>query len=113
PLLRVRLVLVDNDRDTREGYRRVNTLFADQLAPKLRDDDTVWIHDYHLIPLAALLRERGVGCRIGFYLHVPVPSADLIMAVPDSQRPLSALYAYDLLGFQAQTAHHPIQSHGG
>ena len=66
PLLHFRLDLVDYDRATREGYRRVNTLFADQLAPKLRDDDTVWIHDYHLIPLAALLRERGVGCRIGF-----------------------------------------------
>jgi len=100
PLLHFRLDLVDYDRATREGYRRVNALFADTLAPLLREDDIVWIHDYHLIPLAALLRERGVTCRMGFFLHVPVPSADLMMAIPDHARLFSTLYAYDLLGFQ-------------
>lgn len=102
PLLHFRLDLVDYDRRKREGYWKVNRLFADTLAPLLRDDDTVWIHDYHLIPLAALLRERGVGCRIGFFLHVPVPSADLIQALPDHRSLFSALYSYDLLGFQTR-----------
>lgn len=102
PLLHFRLDLVDYDRRKREGYWKVNTLFADTLAPLLRDDDTVWIHDYHLIPLAALLRERGVGCRIGFFLHVPVPSADLLQALPDHRSLFSALYSYDLLGFQTR-----------
>jgi len=100
PLLHFRLDLVDYDRATREGYRRVNALFADRLAPLLREDDTVWIHDYHLIPLAALLRERGVGCRLGFFLHVPMPSCDLIAALPDHARLFQSLYAYDLVGFQ-------------
>ena len=59
PLLHFRLDLVDYDRRKREGYWKVNALFADRLAPLLREDDTVWIHDYHLIPLAAMLRERG------------------------------------------------------
>ena len=111
PLLHFRLDLVDYDRATREGYRRVNAMFADRLAPLLRDDDTVWVHDYHLIPLAALLRERGVGARIGFYLHVPVPSADLLMAVPDHQRLFSPLYSYDLLGFQTQRDNDRFQSY--
>ena len=102
PLLHFRLDLVDYDRATREGYHRVNALFADKLAPLLREDDTVWIHDYHLIPLAAMLRERGVGCRIGFFLHVPMPSADLLMAMPDHRRLFSTLHAYDLLGFQTR-----------
>lgn len=102
PLLHFRLDLVDYDRSTREGYRRVNALFAARLAPLLRDNDTVWVHDYHLIPLAALLRERGVGCRIGFFLHVPMPSADLIAAMPEHARLFSSLYAYDLVGFQTQ-----------
>ncbi|HRN61639.1 MAG TPA: alpha,alpha-trehalose-phosphate synthase (UDP-forming) [Luteimonas sp.] len=100
PLLHSRLDLVDYSRDTREGYRRVNALFADKLAPMLRDDDVLWIHDYHLIPLAAMLRERGVGCRIGFFLHVPMPSADLVSALPEHGRLFTTLYAYDLLGFQ-------------
>ena len=60
PLLHFRLDLVDYDRGTRETYHRVNELFASKLAPLLREDDIVWIHDYHLIPLGALLRERGL-----------------------------------------------------
>ena len=102
PLLHFRLDLVDYDRDKRLGYRRVNQLFADKLAPLLRDSDTVWIHDYHLIPLAAMLRERGIGCKIGFFLHVPMPSADLVQALPEHLRLMSSLYAYDLVGFQTQ-----------
>ncbi|HEY0333753.1 MAG TPA: alpha,alpha-trehalose-phosphate synthase (UDP-forming) [Stenotrophomonas sp.] len=102
PLLHFRLDLVDYDRAKRDGYRHVNALFADRLAPMLREDDIVWIHDYHLIPLASLLRERGIGCRIGFFLHVPMPSADLLQAMPDHARLFSTLYAYDLVGFQTQ-----------
>ena len=102
PLLHFRLDLVDYDRGTREIYHRVNALFADKLAPLLREDDTVWIHDYHLIPLGALLRERGIGCRIGFFLHVPMPSADLLQAMPDHLRLFSSLFAYDLIGFQTR-----------
>lgn len=102
PLLHFRLDLVDYDRSKRQGYRRVNALFAEKLAPLLRDSDTVWIHDYHLIPLASMLRERGIGCKIGFFLHVPMPSADLVQALPEHQRLMSGLYAYDLVGFQTQ-----------
>ncbi len=102
PLLHFRLDLVDYDRGKREGYRRVNALFAEKLAPLLRDSDTVWIHDYHLIPLAAMLRERGIGCKIGFFLHVPMPSADLVQALPEHLHLMSSLYAYDLVGFQTQ-----------
>ncbi|MCD7097487.1 alpha,alpha-trehalose-phosphate synthase (UDP-forming) [Stenotrophomonas sp. MMGLT7] len=102
PLLHFRLDLVDYDRATREGYRRVNALFAEKLAPMLRENDTVWIHDYHLIPLGSLLRERGFGGKIGFFLHVPMPSADLMQALPDHVRLFSSMYAYDLVGFQTQ-----------
>ncbi|RZA25523.1 MAG: trehalose-6-phosphate synthase, partial [Lysobacteraceae bacterium] len=102
PLLHFRLDLVDYDRGRRQGYRRVNALFAEKLAPQLREDDTIWIHDYHLIPLAQMLRERGIGCRIGFFLHVPMPSADLVQALPEHESLMQSLYAYDLVGFQTQ-----------
>lgn len=102
PLLHFRLDLVDYDRATREGYRKVNALFAEKLAPMLREDDTVWVHDYHLIPLGSLLRERGFGGKIGFFLHVPMPSADMLQALPDNERLFTGLYAYDLVGFQTQ-----------
>ncbi|MGY0558053.1 alpha,alpha-trehalose-phosphate synthase (UDP-forming) [Lysobacter sp. A421] len=102
PLLHFRVDLVDYSRETYDGYRRVNALFADKLAPLLRQDDIVWIHDYHLIPLAALLRERGVRCKLGFFLHVPMPSSDLLAALPHHKRLFEGLSAHDLIGFQTQ-----------
>jgi trehalose 6-phosphate synthase len=100
PLLHFRMDLVDYSRETWAGYRRVNALFADKLVQELRDDDIVWVHDYHLIPLALRLRERGVGNRIGFFLHVPMPSSDLLAALPAHREVFAALSSYDLVGFQ-------------
>jgi trehalose 6-phosphate synthase len=102
PLLHFRMDLVDYSRETYAAYRRVNALFAEKLAPLLRDDDLVWVHDYHLIPLAALLREHGVRCRLGFFLHVPMPSSDLLAALPQHLRLFEGLSAYDLVGFQTE-----------
>ena len=100
PLLHFRLDLVDYTRETRLGYFKVNALFADRLAPLLREDDVIWVHDYHLIPLAALLRRKGIGCRMGFFLHIPMPSSEILTALPDHAGLFEALYAYDLVGFQ-------------
>ena len=102
PLLHFRVDLVDYSRETYQAYRRVNALFADTLAPLLRDDDLVWIHDYHLIPMAQLLRQRGIKCRLGFFLHVPMPSSDLLAALPDHNRLFEGLSSYDLIGFQTE-----------
>ena len=102
PLLHFRMDLVDYNRETYEGYQCVNALFAGKLAPLLQPDDIVWIHDYHLIPLAKLLRERGVRCRKGFFLHVPMPSSDLLAALPSHQRLFEGLSSYDLVGFQTE-----------
>ncbi|HST44517.1 MAG TPA: alpha,alpha-trehalose-phosphate synthase (UDP-forming) [Luteimonas sp.] len=100
PLLHFRLDLVDYTRETYAGYRRVNALFADKLTAELRPDDVVWVHDYHLIPLAQRLRERGVANKIGFFLHVPMPSSDLLAALPEHLELFAALSSYDLVGFQ-------------
>lgn len=102
PLLHFRMDLVDYTRETYAGYRRVNEVFAEELAPQLRDDDIVWIHDYHLIPLAECLRRYGVGNRIGFFLHVPMPSSDLLGALPQHGELFAALSSYDLVGFQTK-----------
>lgn len=102
PLLHFRPDLVDYNRETQAAYRRVNALFAEKLASELRPDDIVWVHDYHLMPFAQELRTRGVKSRLGFFLHVPLPSADLIAALPNHQLPFGALTAYDLVGFQTQ-----------
>lgn len=100
PLFHYRLDLVDYQRDHYDGYLRVNRLFAGRLARLLRPGDVVWVHDYHLIPLALVLRRLGVTNRIGFFLHTPLPGEDLLTSLPRHRELFEALAAYDLVGFQ-------------
>jgi trehalose 6-phosphate synthase len=66
----------------------------------LGPDDLVWVHDYHLIPLAKALRERGHRNRIGFFLHIPCPPPEILTALPNHERLIPSLCEYDLVGFQ-------------
>jgi trehalose 6-phosphate synthase len=100
PLFHVRLGLVRYDRAEAETYRAVNRRFAEALAPLLAPDDTVWIHDYQLIPLAEELRARGCRQRIGFFLHIPCPPWAVFGALPHADELLRALLAHDLIGVQ-------------
>jgi trehalose 6-phosphate synthase len=84
----------------REAYARVNGLFADRLLPLLRDDDLVWVHDYHLVPLGRELRERGARQPLGFFLHIPFPHVEALRALPAFETLVHDLLAYDLVGFQ-------------
>ena len=99
PLLHFRLGLVNYRGEDYEGYRAVNRRFAATLAPMLRPDDLIWVHDYHLIPLAEALRELGVRNRLGFFLHTPFVPPALLQALPRADELLGALCAYDLVGF--------------
>lgn len=107
PLLHWRVGLTEFHRQDHAAYRAVNTRFAAALAPLLAADDTIWVHDFHLIPLGAALRALGVQQRIGFFLHVPFPPAALFAALPRGADLLRDMAAYDLLGVQtAQDAAH-------
>jgi trehalose 6-phosphate synthase len=99
PICHYRLDLVQIDQSETEGYFRVNRGFADALAPLLRDDDVIWVHDYHFIPLAMELRSLGLKNRIGFFLHIPWPPSDVASALPAYERLLTGLAAYDVVGF--------------
>jgi trehalose 6-phosphate synthase len=100
PLFHYRLDLSSFDREWYITYRRVNQLFAEQLYPYLRDDDLIWIHDYHLIPMGEELRQLGVRCRLGFFLHIPFPSPEVYITLPWHDRLMQAFCAYDLVGLQ-------------
>jgi len=102
PVFHYRLDLADFDAGYITGYRRVNQLFARKLLPLLRPDDVIWVHDYHLIPLAAELRALGCRQRIGFFLHIPLPPPLILAAIPGHDWLIRALFAYDLVGFQAR-----------
>ncbi|HQT54914.1 MAG TPA: trehalose-6-phosphate synthase, partial [Phenylobacterium sp.] len=100
PLFHYRQDLTAYDRSYGEGYERVNQRFAETLAPLIEPDDLIWVHDYHLIPLARELRKLGVKNRIGFYLHIPWPAHQLMVTLPGHQKLVQSLFDYDLVGFQ-------------
>jgi trehalose 6-phosphate synthase len=102
PLCHYRLDLTEFNRRDLAGYYRVNQGFARRLAPLVGADDLIWVHDYHLIPLAAELRERGLGNRMGFFMHIPWPPMGLMLALPHHERLVRGLSAYDLVGFQTE-----------
>ncbi|UCG72235.1 MAG: trehalose-6-phosphate synthase [Chromatiales bacterium] len=82
-----------------DEYRRVNSLFARKLIPLLQPDDLIWVHDYHLIPLASELRRAGVENPIGFFLHTPFPAVEALRVLPVYEQLLRAMGAYDVVGF--------------
>src|SRR5262249_24048560 len=103
PVHHYRLDLARFTKKNREAYRRVNERFAEALAPLLNRDDIIWVHDYHLIPLAAALSARGARNRIGFFLHIPFPSPDILIGMPEREWLMNAFSQYDLIGFQTKT----------
>lgn len=102
PLLHFMLGILRYDQAQHEAYQRVNQLFARKLRPMLRPDDHIWVHDYHLIPLAQELRRAGVTQPIGFFLHVPFPGYDVLRTLPGYEQLLRALAQYDVVGFQTR-----------
>jgi len=100
PILHYRLDLAEFSRRDLSGYLRVNQHFADRLDGVLAPDDVVWVHDYHLVPLARALRERGRENRIGFFLHIPLPPPEILTAMPNHEKLIPSLTDYDLVGFQ-------------
>jgi trehalose 6-phosphate synthase len=118
PLFHYRLDLVNFTRQDFAAYRRVNALLAARLAPLLMPSDLIWVHDYHLIPIAEELRRTGAAQRIGFFLHTPFPSLGVLAVLPHYSDLLKSLCAYDLVGFQTiedLTAFHDaiVRSAGG
>jgi trehalose 6-phosphate synthase len=100
PILHYRVDLAEFSRRDLTGYLRVNDYFAQQLHKVLKPDDLIWVHDYHLMPLAKALRELGHKNRIGFFLHIPCPPPEILTALPHHERLIPSLCEYDLVGFQ-------------
>ena len=113
PLFHYRIDLAEYDRSFGAGYERVNERFAETVAPLIEQDDLVWVHDYHLIPLGQRLRQHKVANRIGFFLHIPWPPHRLMVSMPYHQRLVRSMLAYDLIGFQTaewlESFHHYVE----
>ncbi len=88
-------------------YRTVNERFADMVASHWREGDVVWVHDYQLALVPALLRQRCPQARIGFFLHIPFPGVEVFRILPWRMELLRGVMGADLVGFHtASYAYH-------
>lgn len=88
------------DEDYWHNYKKVNETFCNAVMEIIKPDDVVWIHDYQLMLLPQLLREK-IPNPIGFFLHIPFPSFEVFRLLPSKWRReiLTGLLGSDLIGF--------------
>ncbi|WP_430468348.1 bifunctional alpha,alpha-trehalose-phosphate synthase (UDP-forming)/trehalose-phosphatase [Winogradskyella ouciana] len=82
-----------------EAYKRVNEKFAEVVIDNLDDGDTVWVHDYQLLLLPQLIKDKKPNTTIGFFLHIPFPSYEIFRTFPWREEILTGMLGADLLGF--------------
>ncbi len=82
-----------------QAYKRVNQAFAEAVVEVAKEDDIIWVHDYQLLLLPQLIREKLPRATIGFFLHIPFPSLEIFRMLPWRGQILSGLLGADLVGF--------------
>jgi trehalose 6-phosphate synthase/phosphatase len=85
--------------DDWEVYRAVNQRFADAIVARYQHGDLIWIHDFHLLLVPTMVREALPDAAIGFFLHVPFPTADVFRTIPQRTALLRGLLGANLIGF--------------
>jgi trehalose 6-phosphate synthase/phosphatase len=96
-----------------QQYKRVNQFFAETLRQIIQEEDLVWIQDYHLLLLPQMLRDKFSRTRIGFFLHIPFPSFEVLRLLPLRWRKeiLEGILGADLVGFHTyEYTQHFLQS---
>ena len=81
------------------AYQQVNKLFAEAAMPLIHDEDIIWVQDYQLMLLPALIREENSKVSIGYFHHIPFPSYELFRVLPERETVLNGLLGADLIGF--------------
>jgi trehalose 6-phosphate synthase/phosphatase len=87
------------ENDQWEAYKNVNQKFADVVLEHLEDEDNVWIHDYQLLLLPKLIKDKKPNTSIGFFLHIPYPSYEIFRTFPWRKELLHGMLGADLIGF--------------
>lgn len=102
PLLHYTMEMPEHIRPAYESYLEVNRRYARQVAAVLKPSDVIWVHDFHFIPLGDELRKLGVKNSIGFFLHIPFPTREVLTTLPMHQELMAKLGAYNVVGFQTR-----------
>jgi len=100
PLYHDRIVAPTFHRGWWRGYERVNRMFAETVAASAPPGAMVWVHDYQLQLVPAILRGLRPDLRIGFFLHIPFPPTELFLQLPWRRQVAEGLLGADVIGFQ-------------
>ncbi len=99
PLFHYFTQYVDYNKSSWEAYRRVNEAFSKKVLEIAQPDDIIWIHDYQLMLLPELIREKLPDITMGFFLHIPFPSFEVFRLLPWRNEIVRGLLGADLIGF--------------
>jgi trehalose 6-phosphate synthase/phosphatase len=99
PLFHYFLEYSEFELESWEIYKAVNQKFADAILEKASEDDTIWVHDYQLMLVPQMVREKRPNISIGFFLHIPFPSFEIFRTLPWRKEVLEGLLGSDLIGF--------------
>jgi trehalose 6-phosphate synthase/phosphatase len=82
-----------------DAYVRVNEIYADKILKLVEDGDTIWIHDFHLMLLPRMIKEKLPGVSIGLFMHIPFPSFEIFRLLPWRVEVIEGMLGADLIGF--------------
>lgn len=99
PLFHYFIEYTEFDHKSWETYRRVNEKFAKVVLEQAEDGDKIWIHDYQLLLLPALVKAEKPNLSIGFFNHIPFPSYEIFRTFPKRKEILEGMLGADLIGF--------------
>lgn len=99
PLFHYFTEYTDYKQEFWEAYKNVNEKFAEVILKHLEDGDKIWVHDYQLLLLPKIIKEKRPDVSIGFFLHIPFPSYEIFRTLPWREEILQGMLGADLIGF--------------
>ena len=99
PLFHYFMEYTEFQPDHWEAYQQVNQKYAEAVLERLEDGDTVWVHDYQLLLLPKMIRDKKTDVTIGFFNHIPFPSSEVFRTLPWREEVLEGMLGADLIGF--------------